>query len=290
MYNYRGFGLYILSEIEFPELLPVISDYADVSISIGEISTAITDKAPLGYLITEDELLFSVKDTAVYYAAYGREIIITPDAANHDMRNIRISVLATAMSAILLQRKQLPLHASAILDKEELILISGPSGAGKSTSIAGLSKMGYPVFSDDITVLQNNNERISGTASYPMIRLWEDALQTLEFEDRSFPVKQGIDKYGIFFHDNFNHDQYPVKKILLLDIGDQINCKKLTGTQAFEALSNQVYRQVLLQGPSLKAFSFQIISKLLQHTDVYHISRPPQCRPEKLLSVISSLI
>jgi predicted ATPase len=290
MYNYRGFGLHIASEIEFPELLPVISAPADVTISIGEIPATVINKASQGYIINEDELFFSVKDTASYYAAHGREIIISPDAENYDMRNIRIFLLATAMSAILLQRNLLPLHASAIIENGELILISGRSGAGKSTATAGLSKMGYTIFSDDITVLQTEDNRITGTASYPMIRLWEDTLQALDVNDRSFRVKKGLDKYGIFFHDDFNHDQYPVKKILLLDIGDELSSKKLSGTAAFEALSNQVYRQQLLQGPLLRSLGFEIISQLLQQVEVYHIYRPMHCKPESLLSLISTLI
>src|SRR3954462_12329994 len=124
MYNYRGFGLHILSEIEFPELLPAIADVADITVKIGDVPVTIEGKRLLGndisYIINEEELLFSVKDIATYYAAYGREIIIAPEKGNLEMRSIRLFVLATAIAAILLQRRLLPLHASAILDKEEL--------------------------------------------------------------------------------------------------------------------------------------------------------------------------
>ncbi|GAA3931217.1 HPr kinase [Chitinophaga oryziterrae] len=301
MYNYQGFGLHILSEIEFPELLPAIADIADITVKIGDVPVNINGKRLQGndisYIINEEELLFSVKDIATYYAAYGREIIIAPETGNLEMRSIRLFVLATAIAAILLQRGLLPLHASAILDEDELVLICGRSGAGKSTTLAGLCKQGYTIFSDDITVLQQCTDTnvITGTASYPMIKLWEDSLLTLDqpfFQDRSFPVRPGMDKYGIFFHDDFNSNEYPVKKILLLDIGEdnEVRSKKLTGTQAFEAISNQIYRPVLLHSQSLRTLSFQVISKLLQRADIYYISRPMHCKPEKLLSVISSLV
>jgi ABC-type uncharacterized transport system YnjBCD ATPase subunit len=292
MYKYRGFGLHILSEIEFPELFPDDTDITDVTIRIDDIPSFIIDRATQGYIINENELFFTVKDIGVYYAAFGNKIIISPAARNKDMRDIRTFALGTAMSAILLQRKLLPLHTSAILQDDELILISGHSGAGKSTTTASLGKIGFTIFSDDITVLENNNNCITGTASYPMIRLWEDALQTLDhssFQDRSFPVKSGVDKYGIFFHDDFISDQYPVKKILLLEVGNQLKSEKLSGTKAFELISNQVFRQNLLQGPVLRSLSFSIISRLLQQAAVYHITRPANCDPEELLLLVLPL-
>jgi ABC-type dipeptide/oligopeptide/nickel transport system ATPase component len=182
------------------------------------------------------------------------------------------------------------------VEDDELVLICGRSGAGKSTTLTGLRKQGYTIFSDDITVLQQypDSNIVTGTASYPMIKLWEDSLLTLDhqFQDRSFPVRPGINKYGIFFHNEFNNNQYPVKKILLLDIGEdsEVQSNPLTGTRAFEAISNQIYRPVLLHSQSLRTLSFQVISQLLQHVDIYHISRPMDCDPEKLLSVISTLI
>ncbi|SFD79701.1 hypothetical protein SAMN05518672_103252 [Chitinophaga sp. CF118] len=301
MYKYFGFGLQILSDIEFPELLPSIFDVPDVMINIGEIpaitNVKIIQGNDISYIINEEELIFSVKDTASYYVAYGREIIIAPHNDVREFRSIRLFVLATAMAAILTQRGLLPFHASAILEDGELVFICGYSGAGKSTTLAGLIKLGYTIFSDDITVLQRDpdNNLITGTASYPMIKLWEDSLLTLNhqaFQDRSFPVRPGIKKYGIFFHDDFDRHQYPVKKIMLLKIGDdyRIHTEKLTGIHAFEAISNQLYRPVLMQSQSLRMLSFNIVSKLLQHTDVYLITRPSSCRPSRLLSVISSLI
>jgi hypothetical protein len=295
MYRYIGFGLRIASAIEFPELLTAMFEHADITITIDDIPTSIEGKRLQGkdtsYMLNEQELLFSVKDTATYYAANGNTIIISPDPNNSNMRSIRLFVLATAMAAILMQRKLMPLHASAIIKDEELIFICGDSGAGKSTTLTGLIKQGYTVFSDDITVLQNGN-RVTGTASYPMIKLWEDSLVKLNLSDRSFPVRPGMDKYGIFFHETFNLQSYPVSKILLLKIGDneEVTVNKTHGSTAFEAIYKQLYRPMLLTGPTQKKISFEVISKLLQHSDVYHISRPINCQPEALLSAILLLI
>lgn len=301
MYKYFGFGLHILSEIEFPELSAALFDTPDLMIKTGEIpgisNAKIIQGNDISYIISDDELVFSIKDIAGYYAGYGREIIVAPNESVLEMRSIRLFTLSTAMAAILLQRRLLPLHASAILTNEELVFICGHSGAGKSTTLAGLIKSDYTVFSDDILVLQNDQENnmITAAASYPMIKLWEDSLQTLDhhlFQDRSFPIRPGVNKYGIFFHETFNCHQYPVKRILLLKIGEHnlIEAEKLTGMQAFEAVSNQIYRPMLIQSQLLRTISFNIISKLLQHTDIFLISRPARCKPENLLSVITSLI
>lgn len=301
MYKYFGFGLDILSEIEFPELSAASFDTPDIVIRTGEIPAISNGKIiqsnDFSYIISDDELMLTVKDIATYYAGYGSEIIVAPIEGNSETRSVRLFILATAMAAILLQRRLLPLHASAIIANDELIFLCGDSGAGKSTTLAGLIKCGYTIFSDDIIVLQKDTDSnvVNGTASYPMIKLWEDSLQTLDhhlFQDRSFPIRPGLNKYGIFFHETFNRLHYPVKKILLLKKGtsNHIQTEQLTGMQAFEAVSNQIYRPILIQSQFLRTISFKIISQLLQHTEVILITRPVSCKPEHLLSVITSLI
>ncbi|MCF6405286.1 hypothetical protein L3C95_20445 [Chitinophaga filiformis] len=297
MYKYWGFGLHITSGIEFPELLPSDFTHTDVSISLGDIPAIEADTAfdigRISYRVNHHELVFSVQDVATYYAADGNRIIIRPYPGNVEDRVIRLFLLGAAIAGILQQRRQVPLHTSAVIVNDSLTLIAGQSGAGKSTTLAGLKKRQYRIFSDDITVLKEvpGSDCICGVASYPMMKLWEHSLQTLALEDRSFPVVPGYEKYGFFFHGVFDTQPYPVERIILLEARqtDEIRHKQIYGSEAFAGVVQHIYKASLFRQPAMRALCFDVISRMLKRATVHQVSRPVLCEPDALLDVITSI-
>ncbi|PSL34703.1 phosphoenolpyruvate carboxykinase (ATP) [Chitinophaga ginsengisoli] len=297
MHKYWGFGLHIISGMEFPELLPFEFKHADVSITLGEVPDINVDIAfdigHISYQLNDHELVFSVQDVASYYVADGNRIIVHPHPANTEERAVRLFVLGAAIAGILQQRRQVPLHTSAVVVNDRLTLIAGQSGAGKSTTLAGLKQRQYRIFSDDITVLKElpDDDRISGVASYPMIKLWEHSLQTLQLNDRSFPVMPGFEKYGFFFHGAFDTRQYPIERIILLETGetDTIRHKQLRGSVAFAGVVQHVYKASFFRQPAMRALCFDVISKMVKCAEVYQVTRPAQCAPDSLLDVVTSI-
>jgi len=299
-YKYWGFGLKIASDIEFPELLVHDFDIPDVRFSMDMVpeyieGITISSKS-FSYIINDSELLFTVHNVARYYAVGGYQIIIEPlDSAMQDSRRVRLYVLATVMAAVLLHRNSLPLHASAIRQGKSLVLITGDSRAGKSTTLAGLHKKGYMVFSDDVVVLQNEASGVSAAASYPMIKLWDDTLAKMNdsrFEDRSFRIQQNLDKYGFFFHNHFDRNRYPVKKVFVLKVQDIPNLthRSLSGKDAFEALVGQVYRPMLLQSNDMKRLCFLLVSEIVKNSSIIEICRPVVCEAHQLIDYVETLL
>ena len=296
MYHYWGFGLNISSVVEFPELLPHSFNESDISITIGEVMLPQTKpyyaNDELKYYLADCEFYFEVRNTAKYYAANGNTIVMAPFAGAVHARSIRLFVLATVMSAILLQRKLVPLHASAILNNGSLTLIGGNSGAGKSTTLAGLMKRNHRLFSDDIVVM---NPLFFANASYPMIKLWGDTLDKLDsyfFADMSFSIRPGLNKYGLFFKDDFDINSYPVKKIIILKKADVpgIEIKELTGAEAFNEVSKQIYRPKMLHNNTLRALAFTMASHLAKNSVIYQVTRPVDCHPDSLLDFVEPLV
>lgn len=148
MHQYWAFGLYIHSEIEFPELYLATSEDADVIILYGDVPQELIKAAKVvrkHLQLNDQEFLLSRDDAGRYYASNGNKIVVSPLQGAHP-RSIRLYVLATVMAAILHQRKKIPYHASAILFNNEIVLFAGQSKAGKSTLLSGLMKRGYRVF------------------------------------------------------------------------------------------------------------------------------------------------
>lgn len=298
-YKYWGFGLKIASDMAFPELLEYSCDIQDVEYIVGKCPESIEgitiSAKSFSYIINDRELLFTVHDVARYYAVDGHQIIIEPFEPMQDSRSVRLYVLATVMAAILLQRNSLPLHASAIKQGESLVLIMGDSRAGKSTTLAGLHKNGYTVFSDDVVVLQKDASGVSAAASYPMIKLWNDTLEKMNdsrFEDRSFRIQQSLDKYGFFFHNHFDRNRYPVKKVFVLKVQHipDLTHRSLTGKDAFEALVGQVYRPMLLQSNDLRRLCFLLVSDMVKNSSIIEICRPIECDADQLIGYVETLL
>ncbi|GAB3508607.1 phosphoenolpyruvate carboxykinase (ATP) [Emticicia fontis] len=298
MFKYWGFGLKILSEIEFPELFSFDFEVQDITITFGLIPPVSESiQTGLGKIAhTPDTFLLDIEPVAKYFAINGNSILIEPYTDEIEPRSVRIYALATAMAAILAQRSLLPLHAASVLINDKLTLITGESTAGKSTSIAGLIKRGYKIFSDDVLVLdQLGNDQIGGIASYPMIKLWEDAVDKLEseiFEDKSFRVRGDLSKFGFFFHDHFITDCHPIEKVIVLSKSNTkaISYTQLKGFEAFSVLQKQIYRPFLFQTNRLQLLQFDRISKLVNNCVVYKVIRPNVFDSEDLQKFIIELI
>ena len=172
------------------------------------------------------------------------------------------------------------------------MLITGDSRAGKSTSLAGLLKRGYAAFSDDVVVLKEEQGLVKAAASYPMVKLWDDTMDKMNFEDRSFRIQQDIDKYGLFFHDRFDRSQYPVKKVFVLKIQDtpSLTSRTLDGKDAFDALIRQVYRPMLIQNNAQRLLYFKLVIDIINNGSIIEVTRPMDCNADHLVDFVESLL
>lgn len=283
MYNYWGFGLKIASEIALPELMEAEFEKADVTISVGAVPLKLEGENIIKRnfsALSETEYTLEVATVCKYYAGFGKVIIIEP-FAGADEHSIRLFMLGTVMAAIIYQRGKIPLHASAIVKDGKLTLFTGNSGAGKSTTLAYLSTKGYEVFTDDICVVEmdSDNKQVCGTASYPLIKLWEDSLQKIQHNsfDREFRVRPQLPKYGQFFHEVFRKATLPIEKVFILNIHNEstaIRHKKLDSLMAFKQLERQAYRYRFVMNGQLRSTHFGLITELCATVPVIETSRP----------------
>jgi hypothetical protein len=129
-------------------------------------------------------------------------------------------------------------------------------------------------------------------ASYPMIKLWEDAQLLLGnemFSDQSFVVRGDLNKYGIFFHNRFDTQQYPIEKIFVLKKSaaeKDIVIRSLEGTNGFATLYTQLYRPLLMQQVELKKTAFNTLLRLLQQVTPLEVTRPVSSKPESVFAVL----
>ncbi|MBS7563853.1 serine kinase [Mucilaginibacter sp. Bleaf8] len=283
IYKYWGFGLHISSPIVMPELVPANFEQADVTLTIGRVPDNLNEPQIVKRLfatVSEQEFIFEISNVARYYAAGGKTVIIEPKEGA-DEHSIRLFLLGTVMAVILYQRGCIPFHASAVINKNKLVLFAGNSGAGKSTLLTQMASRGYEIFTDDICVMtfDKTTNQVTGTASYPMLKLWEDILDNAANPasfNKEYPVRPHLPKYGQFFHDNFNREALPVSHIFILKKGldtDHPAQVPLDALTAFRILEKQTYRSRFAVSPALRSLHFNMISTLTNQAQVVELQR-----------------
>lgn len=283
MYDYRGFGLHIRSEIEFPELVPCSFQTADVTIRLGKVPDGL--QAPetiemVGVAMNPEEYLLNVLRVAGYYAAHGTTVTVEP-YPGADEASIRYFLLSNAMAAIVHQRDQLPLQASGIFHKDGIILLCGVTGTGKSTALKALQAKGYSVFTDEVCILPApgpEEKTVTAIPAYPVMYLWKDSLAKLDIPaEKANRLRPHLPRYGIFYHSLFNPEPGPVRQIFLLHTSHLINeteVRKLTPLEAFREIQFTTHRYEQVNAMRKREVHFSRLSALLGSVPVIKILRP----------------
>ena len=133
--------------------------------------------------------------------------------------------LGQVFGCLLRLRGVLCLHASVIRIKDHAVAIIGHKGMGKSTTAAGFAQQGYPVLSDDIAALSEQNNKILVQPGDSRLRLWPKTFETLDNSKiTSSPVLSIGDKRYLQLTPNdesspwrFQSDPVPLVAIYVLD-------------------------------------------------------------------------
>ncbi|MCM3166353.1 HPr kinase/phosphorylase [Peribacillus frigoritolerans] len=278
---YEAYGLTVSSDIALPELLPIniVDDKTDIIIEKADLHTLWFEHSVPDddFVIKKDWIMFHVSKTAIFLIQSGNRIEFSPiDAAQED--EIRLYILGTCMGAILMQRKILPIHGSAVAIDGKAYAIVGDSGAGKSTLASAFLKRGYKLMSDDVIPVTLNNENIPiVTPSYPQQKLWLESLNHFEMDSNNYqPLIVREDKFAVPVQDQFITEQLPLAGVFELIKGenDEIEIKSIQSLQRFYKLYHHTYRNFFIQKSGLMDWHFNTSAKMIKKIEFFQLRRP----------------
>lgn len=258
-YQYQLFGLYVRSEILFPEFTPISSEVQETSDHLwaelvhGKVPTSLVDAIKIaGWIeVTETECLFSVADKCRLLVSNGNRVTLDLlDGVPYS--DIRPYLTTCGFATLAFQRQFIPIHVSAIDSPRGVWLFTGPSGAGKSTLSVALSKAtGWPLLGDDLAVLKfpdGNNLASEATCHFGVnkVKLWDDAAKSLGIDDAKLERD--------FFRPHKFHVMIPpgrgtiackeIVGIMNLSWDDEVQISSLapmSGSATFSTLMNAIY-------------------------------------------------
>lgn len=278
---YKAFGFNIISEIPLPELpMKTISeDKIDIVVELSDLTDLWKEVKEQNrhFVVKEKKVIFQIPNTATYCVQEGGKIIVSPmDGSNED--HIRLYILGTCMGAILMQRKIIPLHGSAIAINGKAYAIVGDSGAGKSTLASAFLNRGFQLLSDDVIPISLSIQNIPiVTPAYPQQKLWQESLNAfgmLESEYR--PIFDRETKFAIPVKSNFAKTELPLAGVFELVKTDtqDVLIEPFSNLQGLHTLFNHTYRNFLIDLLGLREWHFRKTASFVHSIQVYQLQRP----------------
>lgn len=295
LYRYHAFGLRIASEIPMLSREPeeaghvpesdIVIEYGNLDELWAEWSAESDDK----YIVKGNDVLFCIAETAVYYVQNGRKITVSP-IGEPDLDRIRLYLDGYGMSALLLQRKVLPIHGTAVVMNGKAYVIIGSSGAGKSTLAKALLDLGCEFLSDDIVPISCAEDGAAFVMpALPEQLLWEESLHAFGMDsERLHPLyKRGkaaekADSKGP------NRQKYavPVRQLCRkpLPLGGMFELVKSAATEPtvqeqskalqLKVLLRHTFNRALVPPLGLQAWHFAEASGIARSAHMWRLERP----------------
>ncbi len=286
MKKYSLYGLTIESDVDFPQLIALDDSYdADVVIRQGECLDEVTEylkKTGAYEKRYEIGLHYSCffNKGGYYVIKYGNSIVYeTRDGYTPEM--LASWLLGFAFSMILLERKTLAIHCSAVCKKGDgsdgdVILISGRSGAGKSSLTKKLMEQGYKLMADDVAAVRCDDE-VKVYPAFPYQKLCRNEVdkRELDYEDLIY-IDEDKDKFLVPVGDAFADVPGKIKCMVFIVVEDvpEVQVQKLSGLDQMMAIKQNMFLTILhgswLNSPDV----LNMCLKMAGSCPVYVVIRP----------------
>ncbi len=279
--SYSIVGLNVVSELEIPAANPGRRGRAgrtDVTIKWGTPPSSLPDARFQDRWIEVDDraVIFRPKPGLTFQVRDGREITIGRTAEVSDS-DVLLFLVGSVWGLLCHQRGLLPLHCSAIEFDGRAIAFAGPSGAGKSTLAAGLSKRGHPHLCDDVCILDASGDEVRLLPMPKGLKLWGDATRALDMTPgAAVSSDERLDKYFVPVPEYGGSDELPLSKFYVLseEDGPAPAITRLRGSDRFQAIRANLYRDDWLSLLREPADVFRQVTQLAQSLSVFRFSRP----------------
>jgi len=204
----------------------------------------------------------------------GTEIWATwPD--NLTLEDTATYLLGPILGFLLRLRGVVCLHASSIQIGDKCIAIVGPAGAGKSTTAAAFAKAGFPILSDDVVPLLEQDNSYLVQSAYPRVRLWPKSVEILYGISDALPcLTPNWDKrYLDLTQEGYQFQQQPLPLGAIYMLGDRSTATEapfieaVPTHQSLIALVTNTYANSLLD-KEMRGQEFELLSKVVANVPV----------------------
>lgn len=283
-FKYRVYGLNIESEIKLEELIKIEENQCnqiDVKIIYGKTNDKIKNQVNSNSWIGTDinDICVYTKDIAIYQIKNGNTIIIEP-LKDKDNERIKSFLLGWSFGILLIQRKTIALHGSAISKGDKAIIISGKSKAGKSTLASAFNNKGYKFLSDDVVALDILKDNVLVHPAYPQKKVCKDVMKVLGYDEKNYKINKPNTeriRYKVPVTEKFEPNPCKLKAIFEIvskEKYEKVSIEKIEGNKKIDYMLNNIYFFGVESSIGTRPEYFKKAIQLINSIPVYKIKRP----------------
>ena len=291
MKKYKLFGLVIESDIDFLQL--ITEDFDDdndiVLVHAGRISEIVNKELEGENVNYKVGLKYSCfRNSYGYYVIDGCNEIIYEAKDGADIEAIKAFILGYCIAMLLLHRRILSIHCSAVCDENDTnagaILIAGESGSGKSSLTRKLLESGFKVMTDDIAAvkidsLDNTDDKCYVYPAFPYQKLCRNEVEKRNFDPSELIyINEDKDKFLVPLKDTFVKEPRKLKGMVFLAISDveEISVQRLSGIMQLMALKQNLFLRKFYGDWQKDPEILQLCLQISEKCPVYLIKRPKE--------------
>jgi hypothetical protein len=217
------------------------------------------------------------------------EFLVSPDGSRIDFRPLsggskealHSYLLSQVLSFSLLKFGIEPIHSTAVVIDGEAVCFLGFPGLGKSTTAAAFVAAGYPLLTDDILVLQQDQQRFLACPGTPRIKLFPQvAKRLLGDRAKGIPMNQLTSKLIISLRGrSYCRRAVPLRGIYVLAPraaslrNKRIIIRRLSERQIFLHLVRNTYNRLIIDPRRLKQ-QFRMAAEIASQVPCRLLSYP----------------
>lgn len=279
MYHYHIYGLNVISDLKFPQLLTEHENKQETPL----IHVSTIDVPEHIRQITGKKYEFGSKiswlknDTTWLVVENGEKIGYCLTGAGHPSY-LQSYILGYGMSMLAMQRGMLAVHCSAVADEDGAVLIAGESGSGKSTVTTAFLEKGYRLMADDMVVVETaQTGQIMAKPAFPYQKLCRNvAVEKGYCLDDLIYINEEKDKFLVHYEGDFRTTEVPVKSFIMLGVvgGEAVVTQDIKGIDRFYVYANNLFLRHLLQKDKYSPAIGQKCLEMAAVVPTYFIGRP----------------
>jgi hypothetical protein len=294
------YGLSIRSNVQIPSLPALNLDgknQSDVGVWLKDRSRAVPcslDSSEIFYtsqhknkhgdpvvrvgLLDENYFIFFYSGNLRFAVARDGHEVLGDWPDDYSLEDAATYLVGPILGFVLRLRGVIPLHASAVVIEGRAIAFLGGARAGKSTTAAAFAKLGYPVLSEDVLALLEQQDSFWVQPGYPRINLWPASVKALYGDEDALPVVTPAWGKRFFALDQrdaiFQREPLPLAAIYLLGLRGATSpvpvIEPLQGTIGLMNLVENTYVNYILDS-AMRSHEFDVLGRLVCRVPVLSV-------------------
>ncbi len=257
MYQYKCFGLHLVSEVAFPlETTKFAGSEEVATITLGSIPDFPNQKADI---FTENDLwkcfIFTTngihetfvkhKDGDQFYIKDGQAAVLDFNINGNQLSSKQFAFFSfLGLSTFLYHRSYFQLHGSGLINNGKGYIFMGDSGAGKSTTVFSLINENTKFVTDDVCLIKYHHGKAYLYPGIPFMKIMKDVYQDTDYAVNYLDLVEE-DKFLCKIKEAFRHSEpVPLEHIfeISVTVGKELLIQEINGMQKFTTLNRNPAR------------------------------------------------